>query len=63
MAIKNKIPVTQTNTSPSYSNDVNSIEIPSAQEFDLAKHHNAPMQYRADITNLFNKELIKGFSL
>lgn len=61
IGIHNKIPVTQVNGS--YGIDYWGVDIPSAQEFNLAQHNNAPMQYRADVTRLMNDELIKGFSL
>ena len=63
MGIKNKIPVTQTSFHSGKTHIVNSIEIPHAQQFDLAKHNNAPMQYRSDVTKLFNEQLIAGFYL
>ena len=61
IGIHNKIPVTLVNGS--YGIDYWGVDIPSAQEFNLAQHNNAPMQYRADVTRLMNDELIKGFSL
>lgn len=63
LAIKNKLPVTQTSFQSGRTSVVNSTEIQHAQLFDLAKHNNAPMTYRANVTSLFNDELVKGFSL
>ena len=40
-----------------------SLELQHAQQFDLAKHNNAPMQYRADVTKMFNDQLVGAFSL
>lgn len=61
LGIKNKLPVTQSDGV--YEKTVIGIDIPHAQEVSLAKHHNADMTYRADVTKLFNDELIKGFEL
>jgi len=63
MGIKNKIPVTQTSFQSGKTHIVNSIELQHAQQFDLAKHNNAPMQYRADVTKRFNDQLVAGFAL
>ena len=63
MGIKNRIPVTQTSFQSGKTHIVNSVELQHAQQFDLAKHNNAPMQYRADVTKRFNDQLVAGFAL
>ena len=65
MRVKNKIPVTQANSTYGAvgENGTYAKDIPHAQEFNLAKHNNAPMRYRADVTKKFNNILIKGFDL
>lgn len=61
LGIDNRIPVTQVDGM--LSKDFDSFDIPRAQQFNLASHNNAPMQYRSDVTRLFEKELLAGFSL
>lgn len=61
MGIHNKVPVTQANGT--YGKDFEGQDIPHAQLFNLAKHNNASMDYRARVTIMLNEELLKGFSL
>lgn len=65
MRVKNKIPVTQSNSTYGAAGENGTVgqDIQHAQNFSLAKHNNAPMRYRADVTRKFNNELLKGFDL
>lgn len=61
LAIRNRVPVTQVNGRAGY--EIQSKDIPHAQQFNLEKHNNAPMKYRSAVTKIFNDDLVKGFAL